>query len=218
MPVLPMFPLEHALLPGEPLQLNVFEPRYRALVADVVAGDGRFGVVLIARGSEVGGGDDRCDVGTVTGLLGHRSHASGQIRLACRGLDRIRVTRWLDDDPYPRAEVQMWPDEPAGTTADWQWARSALTDALVQAQELYDRIAERSGRPTATLAAPEDLPPTEYTFRTAAMLPLGAADRYAILTARGPRERVAAMTRALDDVLPLLRDRLTPPTAPPNSP
>ena len=211
MTVLPMFPLEHTLLPGEPLQLNVFEPRYRALVADVVAGDGRFGVVLIARGSEVGGGDERFDVGTITGVLGHQSRASGQIRLACRGLDRFRVVRWLDDDPYPRAEIELWPDEPAGTTADWQWARSPLTAALEEAQTLYDEIAHRSGRPTATLAAPEDLPPTEYTFRTAAMLPLGAADRYAILAAPGPRARAAAMTGALDDVLPILRDRLGSP-------
>lgn len=208
MTVSPMFPLEHPLLPGEPLTLNVFEPRYRRLVADVLAGDGSFGTVLIARGSEVGGGDDRCEIGTVVQLVGHRTQAGGQIRLACRATDRLRVTAWLDDDPYPRAEIERWPDRSAGTSDDWRWARSSLTASLDEVQRLYDEVAARSNRPAVALGAPADLPPTEYTFRTAATLPLGAADRYAILAAPGPRERIAAMTRALDDVLPVLRDRL----------
>lgn len=203
-----MFPLEHPLLPGEPLGLNVFEPRYRKLVADVLAGDGRFGVVLIARGSEVGGGDERCDVGTVVSLVGHRVRASGQIHLACRGTDRLRVIRWLDDDPYPRAEIELWPDEPAGTPREWTVARTPFTSVLAEAQEMYDRMAAHRGRPVVKLGAPPDLPPTEYTYITAANLPLGAADRYTILTAPGPRERLDAMIRALDDVLPILRARL----------
>lgn len=208
MTVLPMFPLEHPLLPGEPLGLNIFEPRYRTLVADVLATDGRFGVVLIAHGSEVGGGDDRYDVGTVAQLIGHRVRASGQIHLACRGTDRLRVTRWLDDAPYPRAEIELWPDEPAGTARDWADARVPFASVLVEAQTLYDAMAAHRGRPVVRLGAPPDLPPTEYTYVTAANLPLGAADRYAVLTAPGPRDRLDAMIRALDDVLPILRDRL----------
>ncbi len=206
MTVLPMFPLEHPLLPGEPLALTVFEPRYRQLVADVLAGDGQFGTVLIARGSEVGGGDERSDVGTLIALIGHRMHASGQIRLACRGLERLRVTRWHRDDPYPRAEVEPWPDEPAGQ--DWPRARVPFSAVLADAQRLYDELAARRGRPVTLLGAPDDLPPTEYTFRTAANLPLGAADRYRVLCAPGPVERLSVMARALDDVLPILRDRL----------
>ena len=42
------------------LPLHVFEPRYRQMVDDVIAGDGCFGSVLISAGSEVGGGDQRC--------------------------------------------------------------------------------------------------------------------------------------------------------------
>ncbi len=46
------------------MPLHVFEPRYRALMRDCLAGDPRFGVVLIERGSEVGGGDERAALGT----------------------------------------------------------------------------------------------------------------------------------------------------------
>lgn len=44
MDVLPMFPLGAVLLPGQPLPLQVFEPRYLTMLRDVAAGDGRFGV------------------------------------------------------------------------------------------------------------------------------------------------------------------------------
>ena len=60
---LPMFPLGTVLLPGAPLPLQVFEPRYRGLTHDCLAGVPEFGVVLIERGSEVGGGDVRTNVG-----------------------------------------------------------------------------------------------------------------------------------------------------------
>ncbi|MBO0881227.1 MAG: LON peptidase substrate-binding domain-containing protein, partial [Mycobacterium sp.] len=61
-----MFPLESALLPNEDLPLRIFEPRYIALVEDCMRdADPRFGVVLISRGREVGGGDVRYDIGAV---------------------------------------------------------------------------------------------------------------------------------------------------------
>ncbi|HEY1734853.1 MAG TPA: LON peptidase substrate-binding domain-containing protein, partial [Acidimicrobiales bacterium] len=62
---LPMFPLSTVLFPGASLSLHVFEPRYRQLTVDCLRGGCELGVVLIRRGSEVGGGDERVDVGTV---------------------------------------------------------------------------------------------------------------------------------------------------------
>jgi hypothetical protein len=59
-----MFPLSTVLFPHAQIPLHVFEPRYRALTKDALAGDSRFGIVLIERGSEVGGGDQRMAVGT----------------------------------------------------------------------------------------------------------------------------------------------------------
>ena len=60
----PMFPLSAVLFPHASMPLHVFEPRYRALMRDCLAGDARFGIVLIERGSEVGGGDERSALGT----------------------------------------------------------------------------------------------------------------------------------------------------------
>src|ERR1700685_982915 len=59
-----MFPLSPVLFPYASMPLHVFEPRYRELMRDCLAGDARFGIVLIERGSEVGGGDQRGALGT----------------------------------------------------------------------------------------------------------------------------------------------------------
>src|SRR4051794_34879859 len=114
MTVLPMFPLGTVLLPGAVLPLHVFEPRYRALVADCLAGEPEFGVVLIERGSEVGGGDVRRDVGTVARIMEMTQLPGDRYALVTVGTRRIRVERWLDDEPYPRAEVTAWPEADDG--------------------------------------------------------------------------------------------------------
>ena len=90
--IMPMFPLGSVLFPGAVLPLQVFEPRYQALVADLEA-------------AEVGGGDERADIGTVAEVVRSGTAEDGRILLVTVGRQRIRVERWLEDDPYPRAEV-----------------------------------------------------------------------------------------------------------------
>ena len=68
-------------------------------------GDGEFGVVLIERGSEVGGGDTRFAVGTIARVVRVQELPDGGFALATVGIRRVRVERWLADDPYPQAEV-----------------------------------------------------------------------------------------------------------------
>jgi len=103
---LPMFPLSTVLLPGEVIPLHVFEPRYRELTEDCLAGDGNFGVVLIARGSEVGGGDQRHEVGTIAHIEDSTRFDDGRFGLLARGTERLRVRAWLPDSPYPVASVE----------------------------------------------------------------------------------------------------------------
>src|SRR3954454_16073722 len=105
-----MFPLGTVLLPGAFLPLHVFEERYRALVAACMAGTPEFGVALIERGSEVGGGDARFDTGCVARIIEARELPDGRFAVATVGDRRIRVRSWLPDDPYPRADIDEWPD------------------------------------------------------------------------------------------------------------
>src|SRR6478736_2124730 len=137
METMPMFPLGTVLLPGAVLPLHVFEPRYRSLVQDCLAAeDHEFGVVLIDRGQEVGGGDVRRVVGTVARMAQVAELEGGRYAVVAVGTRRIRVERWLDDDPYPRAEVEDWPHD---ETADGE----------EELAELYGRVGSRVRRVAA---------------------------------------------------------------------
>ena len=81
-----MFPLGTVLFPNAPLPLHVFEPRYRELTETCLRGDGRFGVVLIERGREVGGGDSRFSVGTVARIVEAARTPDGRYLLATEGV------------------------------------------------------------------------------------------------------------------------------------
>ena len=70
MTVMPMFPLGSVLLPAMPLPLRIFEPRYLKLLGDLMGSENpEFGVVLIERGTEVGGGDQRMQIGTIASVI-----------------------------------------------------------------------------------------------------------------------------------------------------
>jgi uncharacterized protein len=196
---LPMFPLGTVLFPTMVLPLHVFEPRYRALVDDCEAGDGEFGVVLIERGSEVGGGDVRTEVGTVARILQLERFPDGRSALAAVGTRRIRVERWLEDDPYPRAEVEDWEDTgvPVLVLDD---VEQGFRRALALAAELGEATA-----PLDVELAPD---PVLATFQMAALAPLGPVDRQAVLATATADERVVLLTELLQDATELLRARL----------
>jgi Lon protease-like protein len=199
---MPMFPLGAVLVPSAGLPLHVFEPRYRALVRDCLAGDHEFGVVLIERGSEVGGEDVRTLVGTVARIVQSRELPDGRWAIAAVGVRRVRVMAWLPDAPYPLAEVADWPDpEPSPTHAD------ALTEclgrlrrALALATEAGDDVAP------ATIELSDD--PVLAGYQAIAVAPLGPLDRQALLAAESPDARVAQLADLLRDAIEVLQLRL----------
>ncbi len=197
-----MFPLGSVLLPGEVLPLHVFEPRYRSLVQDCVAADEHeFGVVLIERGSEVGGEDVRRGVGVVARMMQVAELDDGRYAVVAVGTRRIRVNAWLPDDPYPLADVDDWPDPDDGLAlADLERTHTRVRRCAALAVELddgqYDTNAELFDDPLVA------------SYQLGALAPLGPADRYDILVAASPSDRVAHLESLLDDVEASLRFRL----------
>ena len=204
-----MFPLGIALLPGEQLPLQIFEPRYVAMLDVCLADDAPgFGVVLITRGRESGGGDERSDVGTLTRIEVCAPLPDNRFGLACTGAERVRVRRWLPDDPYPCADVEPWPDEPATRHDDTMLAM--VLDRGHQAQRLYAKLAQRLGVEAPSFLDHEELSddPTERSYQLAARMPLGQTDRQRALAAPGPDERLSVVANALDDVIAAAKFRL----------
>lgn len=202
MPELPIFPLGTVLLPHMVLPLHVFEPRYQALMADVLAGDGRFGVVLIARGHEVGGGDERTDLGCVAEIVRTEQLADGRWLVATIGTHRFRVARWLPDDPYPRAEVALLDDRhdhDALPTLHDEVARD-LRGVLALRAELGE-----DGVPP-TFDVPED--PAAACWQLAVLAPLTPFDAQRILATGSCEERLRVLAELLGGVAEALRFRI----------
>ncbi|WP_336085956.1 LON peptidase substrate-binding domain-containing protein [Nocardia sp. SSK8] len=205
-----MFPLGAVLLPGEPLSLQIFEPRYVALIEDCLEGrrEPEFGVVLIARGHEVGGGEVRTEVGTLARVTDVVQLPGSRFRVRCQGTDRIRVTDWLPDAPYPRARIETWPDGPAADDAEPLAGLRARADRL---HELTARLARKSGirRPPPSASLDElSTDPSVRSFELAARLPIGQTDRQAALAAPDPLARLGTLTTAMDDAIAVMEFRL----------
>lgn len=206
MPATPMFPLGGVLVPGMVLPLHVFEPRYRALVRDCTAGDGEFGVVLIERGSEVGGGDTRTDVGTMARIVQCDELRDGRFAVAAVGMRRIRVDRWLPDDPYPRAEVSDWPDEDP-SSADPEEVDAVVTQVgglLRRTAALRAELGEPA--PPVDVVLADD--PVVAGYQAAALAPVGSFDKQALLASPSVTGRLHEARRLLGDQIELLQARL----------
>lgn len=207
---LAMFPLESALLPEQDLPLRIFEPRYGALVRRCIERDEPFGVVLIAQGREVGGGDSRCDVGVLSQIAEHADLGAGRYVLRCRTGERIRVSQWLPDDPYPRATVTVWPDEPGDPVGEAQ-----LLDLEERVMALFERIAHARDvqLPDRDVLLGERESSTSHAgrrlFALAARIPIGAADRYAVLSAPSAADRFVALGEAVDALADMVEFQLS---------
>jgi len=191
--VLAMFPLGNVLAPGGVLQLHVFETRYQALVMDCVAADDHeFGVVLIDRGNEVGGGDMRRVVGTVARMVQVAELDGGRYAVIAIGVRRMRVNAWLPDDPYPLADVDEWPDVD-DTDQDSEEMLRAVTARARRAAALALELGDPGNEPGTELA--DDVQTASYQLIDLA--PIGSADAYDLLCAAGPLARM----KALDEML-----------------
>ena len=217
-----MFPLGSVLLPGGILPLHVFEPRYRDMVRDCLRADGEpeFGQVLISRGWETGGGDDRAMVGTVAQMLQVDAIDEERYALIAVGTRRIRIAAWLPDDPYPIADVEDWPDEDpdaAGLALDVAASHARVRAARIlaaQVAELVDGVSVEGlgDDDDATVDSGDDEisdDPLLATYHLATLAPIGPADRFRLLAAPGPAARLDLLDEILDDVEAMLKFRLS---------
>lgn len=200
---LPMFPLGTVLMPTQVLPLHIFEPRYRELMRQLTEPESprELGVVLIERGHEVGGGDQRVAVGTVGRLAAAQQSPDGRWMALFAGAGRFRVVEWLPDDPYPQARVEDLP-EPEWDPADGP--------ALARAEELVrETLALAAELGEAAVPAGFELgdDPAERTWQLCAAAPLGPFDRQRLLEA--PRSvRLATLVEQVADARQMLAFRL----------
>lgn len=201
---LPMFPLDTVLFPGMALPLHIFEQRYRSLVADCLRGDREFGVVLIERGHEVGGGETRFYVGTVARILQEAAMPDGRWVLLAVGTRRIRIEQWLPDNPYPKALAEDLDDYPPAEDD---------MEALSRVERLVRRslalAAELDEGPTvaSTVELVED--PVAACWQLCAIAPLGPLDQQQLLEAPTVSARLALLEELASGACEVLSARLS---------
>ena len=201
----PMFPLGSVCFPRAVLPLHVFEPRYRALVTHCLAADAPFGVVLIERGQEVGGGDTRFGLGTLVRIAQAAEAPDGRWAVVAVGVTRVEVVEWLPDDPYPRARVVLRPDAATPDVADADAVVGAARTALVRVHALRAELGLPA--PNGDLLAATDL--VDAAWEAAILAPLGPLDAYALLDLDDPVERLQRITALLADEIEALQFRLS---------
>jgi uncharacterized protein len=201
---LPIFPLGTAVLPTQVLPLHVFEPRYRALMEVLTdpASSGELGVVLIERGSEVGGGDVRVGMGTVAHLIEAEPMPDGRWLAVFAGSHRFRVSRWLPDDPFPQAEVDEVADAPweARDGDAFAVAELAVRETLTLAAELGDPAV----RPGFVLSTT----PEVAAWELCAIAPLGPLDRQRLLEVPNHLARLDLLASLANELSKVLAFRL----------
>ena len=194
---LPMFPLGSVVLPGVGLPLQIFEPRYRALIMTCLTDDRLFGSVLIERGSEVGGGDQRGTVGSLVRIVQAEEAPDGRWAVMGVGIERLRVLEWLPDDPFPRALVEVWPD--GVTTSETDFLVAKTLEATVN---LMDRLGVDRNDQQLRPELDGDLSIASYQLT--ALSPLGPLDRLAALKASDPDTRLTSLIDSLAEQTAIL--------------
>lgn len=202
-----MFPLGQVLFPSLLLPLRVFEPRYRQLFAKIIeapASDpraGEFGVALIERGSEVGGGDVRSNIGTVARVIRAEASPDGRWGILAVGIRRIRVDAWLPDDPWPRAVIRDWRDPDTSVDA------SALTTTTNEVRHLLGLAAQLGDpAPEPSFELVDD--PVVASFQLAALAPFGPFDQQRFLAAHSATERLSLIREAVAEQVEVYQARL----------
>jgi Lon protease-like protein len=136
-PVIPLFPLPDVVLfPHVALPLHVFEPRYRKMVADAMAGDRVIGMTLLRPGWEPDyeGRPALYERGCAGRIEHHEGLPDGRSNIVLRGITRFRIVSEHAGQPYRLATVTPLGDAP-GEEAELEAARRDLMAAIGRAAD-----------------------------------------------------------------------------------
>jgi Lon protease-like protein len=186
---LPLFPLHTVLLPGGPLQLQVFEPRYLDMVGRCMRSGTAFGVARILEGSEAGVVSDTAVIGTSARIIDFHALSNGLLGLLCLGDRVFRIeSRQNQSDGLSVAQVKWLPQSPpAAVPLRFAKLVAALREVLPQLPPAYAHI-------------PRNFDDAEWvSYRLLELSPLSAEQRQFSLENHGALQRLEWLTPLLPD-------------------
>ncbi|MGA9352808.1 MAG: LON peptidase substrate-binding domain-containing protein [Terriglobales bacterium] len=192
--LLPIFPLDLVLLPGAPLPLHIFEPRYKEMISECVEQKKPFGVVR-ASDEGVAGVGCTAEIVSVT-----KKYDDGRMDILTRGVERFEVVEVNEERAFLRAEISLIQDE--DDNDDENDAAGRPEQSLIeQAVRLHAEIIKIAG---AELSEPDETA-TNLSFLLAGSLPLDLDFKQNLLTTLSETKRLEAVVGYLEAVLPGLR-------------
>jgi Lon protease-like protein len=209
---LPLFPLGSVLYPGLVLPLQIFEERYRQLVADLLAGPEprQFGVIAIRHGRETGinGVSELYATGCTAVLQRAERHDDGRYDLITVGAERFRLLGLRDagdeDETgkhglYLSGDVQLLPDE-VGDEAE----AAVVLPAVERAFRSYlGLLAERGGAQITIPELPDE--PMLMSYLVAAAVVADLPEKQRLLEEPDALRRLVAERRLLTREMQMLR-------------
>jgi Lon protease-like protein len=185
--LLPIFPLELVLMPGVPLPLHIFEPRYKEMIAECLEQKKPFGVV---RASDEGVADIGCtaEIMSVT-----KKYDDGRMDILTRGVERFEVIQVNEERSFLQAEISVVQDEGE--------PEKPATEMVTQAVRLHAEIAKLAG---AEPSGPDELA-GNLSFLLAGSLPLDLDFKQNLLSTLSEAKRLEAVVGYLEAILPGLR-------------
>ncbi|HMD17686.1 MAG TPA: LON peptidase substrate-binding domain-containing protein [Terriglobales bacterium] len=192
--LMPIFPLELVLLPGVPLPLHIFEPRYKEMIAECLDQKKPFGVV---RASSDGVADIGCtaEIMSVT-----KKYDDGRMDIMTRGVERFEVIQVNEERSFLRAEISLLQDEDEDEDEEDQPGKPA-TEMVTQAVRLHAEIAKLAG----TEPSGPDEQAANLSFLLAGSLPLDLDFKQSLLSTLSEAKRLEAVVGYLEAILPGLR-------------
>jgi Lon protease-like protein len=182
---LPIFPLPLVLFPGALQPLHIFEPRYRQLLADSLAGDRRFGVAYVADPSGHDPSPQPGDVGCVAEIRSTQNLPDGRANIVTVGERRFTLLDWLPTARlYPLARVEEFADE----HGDPVEARAIAADVRRDFARVLAALATLTDHPEEPPTLPDE--PELLSFQVAAGLEFEAPAKLELLRERNTLARL----------------------------
>jgi len=204
-PVIPVFPLPNVVLfPNVFLPLHIFEPRYRQMVSDALAGDRIIGMVLLRPGyrADYEGRPPVYPVGTAGVITHSEALPDGRFNIVLRGIEKFRIAGEDAGRAYRLARIEPLPESAVADRDALRVERRRLETALRSSIDLHG--VERAGNDPRFPSAIGD---ADLVNALAQYLALEPLERQALLE----RDGVLARARGLSELLEIKMLTTDPP-------
>lgn len=185
---LPLFPLTVVVFPGTPQPLHIFEPRYRRLLKDCLAGNRRFGITLPGEKREA---PEPGAVGCAVEIGASEDLPDGRSNILVVGRRRFVVRQVIPDSaPYHVGLVEEFDDDPASAPGPVLLGdlRSAFLDYYRTVRLLHDAEPDEPELPAQAVA---------LSFQIAAALECELGLKHRLLATRSTGDRIEVLLRLL---------------------